>query len=169
MKKKLMLLLMCSMVLGAGSAFAQTPAGSANPSSTKAAAPVKKLQMLKEFQDELHTLNGLRETRLETKDEIVHKQDQLVDLTLAAKENKDKEALKQAAEVRKQVKATHQEINGLYDSLRTELKAFRQAVKVRDQAQAQTHIDSAITIMGQVNAKLASEASLYDQIIAILS
>ncbi|WP_123042634.1 hypothetical protein [Cohnella candidum] len=169
MKKKLMLLLMCSMVLGAGSAFAQTPAGTANPSSIKAAAPVKKLQVLKEFQDELHTLNGLRETRLETKDGIVHKQDQLVDLTLAAKENKDKEALIQAADIRKQIRATHQEIKGLYDSFRTEAKAFRQAVKDRDQAQAQTHIDSAIMILGQVNAKLATEASLYDQVIAIFS
>ncbi|MBW5448781.1 hypothetical protein GE107_22320 [Cohnella sp. CFH 77786] len=170
MKKKLAVLTMCMMLIGAGSAFAETPAQgtAADPTAAQIAAPVKKLQLMKEFQDELHAVNDLRAVRLETKAEIVRKQDRLLDLTLAAKEQGKKEGLKQAAQIRKQIHALGQETGGLYDSMHAEIKAFREAVKNRDSDQAQTHIDNAIRIFGQINAKLKEKSGLYDQIIAIL-
>jgi hypothetical protein len=170
MKKKLVLLMMCLMMLGAGSAFAATPTiAEADPAVSEMVAPVKKFQLLKEFQDELHTINGLRVARLETKAEIIKKQDQTLDLLLAAKDNGNKEGLKKAAEIRKQIHAVNEELKGLWESVHAEMKAFRQAVKDRDSAAAQVHIDKVISLYGQINGKLAEKAGLYDQIIVALS
>lgn len=169
MKKKLVILLMCFMMIGTGSAFAAASSSdTTDPTVSQMVAPVKKAAVLKAFTAQLHTINNLRETRLETKVEIVKKQDQLLDLTLAAREKGNKDGLKQAAEVRKQIKSLDGEIQGLWNNLNSEMKAFRQAVKDRNSDSAKTHIDSVISLYGQINGKMIDKAGLYDKIITIL-
>ncbi|CAM2861416.1 hypothetical protein PASE110613_04860 [Paenibacillus sediminis] len=169
MKKKVVFLLMCLMLLGAGSAFAAaSPTDNSDPAASQMVASVKKFELLKEFQDELHQINSLRITRLETKTQIVQKQDQIIDLTLAAKENGNKEALKEAAAVRKQIHTVNADLDNLWSNMKDEMKAFKQAVKDRDSGQAQARINNVISIFGEINGKLTDKAGLYDQIIDIL-
>lgn len=175
MKKKFAALMVCLMMFaGVGSAYANevSPAPSVNESlmeSDETAFHVTKLELLKEFRDELHSINDLRIERLGLKTQIVQKQDQIIDLTLMARENGDKEALKQAAEVRKQIKKVNAELDALWKKMGIEKKAFKQAIKDGSIEKAQPHIDSTITIFGEINGKLRQKAGLFDQIIAILS
>jgi hypothetical protein len=172
MKKKIAALIVgLSMFAGMGSAYAAvTPDASAANAKLEAKADhVKKFAVLKEFQDELHKIDALRVERLGLKTQIVQKDDRILDLMLAARESGNKDALKQAREVRKQIHAADQEQQGKWEAMRAEVKAFRQAVKDRNQEQAQAHIDSAIAIFGEINAKLGAKAGLLDQIIDILS
>jgi hypothetical protein len=177
MKKRAVLALACLLMFaGVGSAFAAAPAQDPAVNESVASgiqqdvanAPAKKLQVLKEFQDELHRLNALREDRLNLKMQIVNKQDRILDLTIAAKEKGNKQALKDAAAVRKQIQAVKKEQKDLWTNLAGETKAFRQAVKDGNKAEAKAHIDNAISIFGKINVNLGKEAGLLDQIIAIL-
>ncbi len=175
MKKKIAVVLACMMMFaGAGSVFAQeaAPAPSANESLAveidETAAHVKKVEVIKEFRDELHTINALRIERLGLKSQIVQKQDQILDLTIAARENGDKEALKEAAEVRKQIHVVSKELDVLWEKFGGQMKAFKEAVKSGSKVQAQIHIDGAIAILGTINGNLGQKVGLLDKIIAIL-
>lgn len=170
MKKKLLSLLMCFMLVGAGSAFAAASSpDTTDPTEDELVAYGGKFELMKEFQDEIHNFNNLRIVRLETKTQIVQKQSDLYDLTLAAKENGNKEGLIEAANIHKQIRSIHEEIGNLRSSLRTELKAFKQAVKDNDSDLAQTHINSAISILSEINGKWLETSGLYDQMIEILN
>src|SRR2546428_6519852 len=123
MKKKIMVLVAGLLVFaGVGSAFAAAPSSSESQAATKsitsdvdkAAKQLEKLNAIKQFQDELHKLNALRTTRLSEKTQIIQKQDQILDLTIAARERKDKDALKAAADIHKgSLKAVDAEIKAL--------------------------------------------------------
>lgn len=166
MKKKIALMLFCLMMFaGVGSAFAQDVA----PEPSETVAKVKKFEVLKEFQDELHQINTLRTERLGLKAQIVQKQDQILDLTLAARANGDKEALKAAAEVRKQLHVVNKEIAALVKKMDDHMKAFKQAVKSESKEKAQAHIDGAIAIFQTINGDIGQKAGLLDQMIAALS
>ncbi|CAM4037526.1 hypothetical protein L1N85_06870 [Paenibacillus alkaliterrae] len=175
MKKKFAALMVCLMMFaGVGSAYANgaAPAQPVNESmmeSGETAFHVNKFEVLKEFRDELHQINALRAERLGLKKQIVQKQDQILDLTLTARENGDKEALKQAAGVKKQIHTVNAELDALWKKVGNEKKAFKLAIKDGSKEQAQKHIDSAIAIFGEINGKLGQKVGLFDQIIAILS
>lgn len=49
------------------------------------------------------------------------------------------------------------------------MKAFRAAVKARDKAATQTHIDATIALFGDLNGKLTAKAAAFDEFIATLS
>jgi hypothetical protein len=171
MKKIVAIVIACMMLFaGMGSAFAEE---GQNPPVIRdeavEAAFDGKFAVLKEFRDELHTLNGKRVEHLGLKAQIVHKQDQILDLTIQAWENGDKEALKEAAKVKKVIHAVNQELRNLHQKMETEMKGFRQAVKEANLVQAQVHIDTAIGVFTAINAKLGQKAGLYDQIIDILN
>lgn len=173
-KKFAALMISLMMFAGVGSAYASEvpsapPVNESMMDGEETAFHTQKLDVLKEFQDELHKINALRVERLGLKTQIVQKQDQILDLIIKARENGDKEALKQAAEVRKQLQKVNAELKGLWKKLAVEKKAFKQAVKDGSNGQAQTHIDRAIAIFGEINGKLGQKAGLLDQMIAGLS
>ncbi|KRE30032.1 hypothetical protein [Paenibacillus sp. Soil522] len=175
MKKKFAALMVSLMMFaGVGSAYASDvpPAPPVNESmmdGEETAFHTQKLDVLKEFQDELHKINALRVERLGLKTQIVQKQDQILDLTIEARENGDKEALKQAAEVRKQLHKVNAELKVLWKKVAAEKKAFEKAVKDGSDERAQKHIDNTIVLFGKINGKLGQKIGLLDQMIAVLS
>jgi hypothetical protein len=175
MKKKIALLFVSIMMFaGVGSAFAASTTADSTQSETvvqdigSTPAKVKKMDLLKEFQDELHQINALRVERLTLKTKIIQKQDHIIDLTLAAKERGDKEAVQAAAGIKKQIHSVNQELDSLWNGMRDEVKAFRQALKDRSKEQAQSHMNQAISLFGQMNVKLGQKAVLLDQVVIAL-
>lgn len=172
MKKKIFVLAAYLMLFaGVGSAFADTPAPADSTNGiavTQTLPEIAKLQVLKEYRDELHKINSLREERLGLKTQIVQKQDHILDLVIQAADNHNQEALKEAGLVRKQIQALNNDMQALRQSMASEMKDFRQSVKAGDKVQAQAHINHIITLFEEANGKLGQKIILLDQIIAIL-
>ncbi|QYR22988.1 hypothetical protein KZ483_08700 [Paenibacillus sp. sptzw28] len=158
------------MFAGVGSAYADNaPANPAASGSGVVSKHENKLEAMKEFQTQLHQIDNLKVDQLGLKSQIVNKQDNLIDLTIAAKENGNKDAIKQAAGLRKQIKPINAEIKSLHKSIKNQLKSFRKAEKKGKFEQAKSHINSAIEKYGQLNAKLGQKNELLGQMITALS
>lgn len=172
--KKRAVVVLAGMLLLAGmgsSAYAATDTTSTDPSAPAATATVQTItraHLLESFGPQLHQLNALREERLNVKEQIVKKEDQIMDLLAAAKKAKNKEALKQAKELQAQVHTLRQDINTEAKTVESDMKDFRQAIKDRNADAATTAITGALTAFQDVNNKLTQEASLLDQIITVL-
>lgn len=159
------------MFAGVGSAYADNAPASPAASGTGVASKhaKNKLEAMKEFQTQLHQIDNLKVDQLGLKSQIVQKQDKLIDLTIAAKDNGNKAALKQTAELRKQIKPINAEIKSLHKSIQSQLKSFRKAEKNGKVEQATNHINNAIEKYGQLNAKLGQKNELLGQMINALS
>lgn len=170
MKKIITMLLVGLMVL---SSFSVTFAEEANTttveSSLEEVQMPEKLNLMKEFTDEIHQINALRVEKNQLQIQVIGKQDKLVDLHMAAKESGDKEALAAAKEKRKQIQVIHDEIKALHQQAITTKTAFREAVKNDDVETATLEIGKLTNIHITINAKIKEKMELQDMIIDILS
>lgn len=128
-----------------------------------------RLEVLKEFLDEIHQVNALRMERHTLRAQVIEKNDALLDLYIAAKESGNEEALAAAKEKREQIKGIHEEIKGLQGQVAAEKKAFKEAVKNGDKEGAQGHIEQVITLKTAINGKIQEKIALLEEIIDILS
>lgn len=124
---------------------------------------------LKEFKDEIHQINSLRIEKLDLRTQVIEKQDQLLDLYIEARENADREALKEARDIKQQIKAVNEEMKSLYQQVKEERTAFKEDVKNGDLDAAEEHIDSVISLLELVNGKIQEKIELLDDIMDVLS
>ncbi|MFZ5946296.1 MAG: hypothetical protein ACOYVD_19575 [Bacillota bacterium] len=128
-----------------------------------------KFEMHQEFVDELHSINSLRMERNNLQNQVIQKQDALIDLYIAATEANDEESLQEAGEVRSQIKDVNDELREIHKQTREERKAFREQLREGNLEAAQTHIDQVIALSTQANEKVNVKINLLQQIIDILS
>lgn len=170
MKKIITMILVGLMVL---SSFSVTFAEEANTttveSSLEEVQMPEKLNLMKEFTDEIHQINALRVEKNQLQIQVIGKQDILLNLHMAAKESGDKEALAAAKEKRKQIQVIHDEIKALHQQAITTKTAFREAVKNDDIETATLEIGKLTNIHITINAKIKEKMELQDMIIDILS
>lgn len=163
MKKVIVMLLVGLMVLSSFSVlYAEEPASPVVQTTTK-------LELLKAFNAEIHQINAVRTERNLLQNQVIEKQDKLADLIVAAKENKNKEALTAVKEQKKQLKAINDEIKALHEQAAAAHKAFREALKNKDEAAARQQITSCISLNASINAKIQQKAQILDTIINLLS
>lgn len=129
----------------------------------------KRFEILKEFKDEIHEINALRIQRHSLQIKVIERRDKILDLYIEARENGNKGALKEAGEVRKEIKVLNEEIRGLIEQIAEERKAFKEDAKEGSYDAARGHAESVISLLEQVNGKIEEKIELLDQIIDILS
>ncbi|WP_433747542.1 hypothetical protein [Falsibacillus pallidus] len=130
---------------------------------------VEKGKFLETFQTELHQSNDLKQKRLDLKKSVINKRDQLIDLVVQAKNNKDKEALKALKAIKPSLKENASETKSIVQQLRDERKAAKTALKAGDEDQARTHINKVLELQASWNKNLEGRASILDQMIAALT
>ncbi|MDK2823892.1 MAG: hypothetical protein PWQ67_487 [Clostridia bacterium] len=167
MKKILTVLLMVLLLVTfVGSAFAQEGISGENEKLQKRQV---KFAVLKEFTDEIHTINGLRMERNTLQNEVIQKHDAILDLYIVARESGDKEALTEAKKVREQIRDINGEIKGIREQIKEGRKVFREAVKNGNLEMAQEQVNSVINLMTMINEKVKVKINLLQDIIEILS
>jgi len=177
MKKILTMLLVGLMVLSSSiAAFAEEPSDISEGSSfeegqqaLKEEQMAERLNLKKEFTEEIHQINTLRIEKNQLQIQIIEKRDQLVDLYIEAKELGNSEALKAAKEERTQIKGIRDEIKALQEQAAAAREAFREAVKNNDMETANAEIEKLIDIHSSINDKMEEKVEVLDAIIDILS
>ena len=166
--KKLFVLLLAGLVLMSftGAVFAEE-SGDLPPDS-KGRGQVKS-EILKEFQDETHSINALKIDKLNLKIEVVQKQDVILDLDLSARDAGNTDALQEAKEVRKEVKELNKEIKDVQVQVAAERKAFREEVRNGEMDTAREHINEIISLKETINEKMTDKIDLLNEIMEILS
>ncbi|MEO2076863.1 MAG: hypothetical protein ABGX20_15950 [Bacillus sp. (in: firmicutes)] len=163
LKKGLMIGVGALLLLGGTYQF-QTAHAAENPQTVEAKVHTgKKFEMLSKYQAQIHQVNQLRKERLDLKKQMVDKKDQLIDLFLAAKKNENKEDLKQAKELKKQLKTKNSELKSLVTKSRDERKTLKEAVKAGDASEQFTKV---IAAQQQINNKMKEQVALLDQMIS---
>jgi acetyl-CoA carboxylase carboxyltransferase component len=137
----------------------------ANAPSTTASQHGKKAVNLSQYKDQIHQLNKLREDHLDLQKQLVEKQDQLLDLTQAAKTSGNKDKMKQAKPVRQQLTKLNREMKPLVKESNTERKALKVALK---NGSASDQYNKLIATNQQINDKMKQISAELDQLISIL-
>lgn len=129
----------------------------------------RRYSLLKEFTDEIHQINNIRIERNQLQIQVIEKQDQLLDLYIAARESGNKEALQAAKEERSKIKAIHEEIRALHEEAKATREALREAKKNNDTEAIKECIDDLIEIHTSINNKIREKVGVLESIINILS
>jgi len=169
MKKIITLLLVGLMVLSSSIvAFAESSLEE-EQQALKEEQMTEKLNLKKEFTEEIHQVNNLRIEKSQLQIQIIEKRNQLVDLYIEAREIGNREALKAAKEERNQIKGIRDEIKALHEQATAAREAFREAVKNNDMETANAEIEKLIDIHSSINDKMEEKVEVLDTIIDILS
>ncbi|WP_066368646.1 hypothetical protein [Neobacillus fumarioli] len=126
----------------------------------------KGLTVLNKYKTQIHQVNQLKVEHLDLQKQILEKRDKLMDLVIAAKESGNKEKLKQAQVVRKQINDLKKEMKPLLKTQHSDAKALKQALKNGKDASEQ--FKSLITVQRQINEKMKQEVSDLDKLLTIL-
>lgn len=170
MRKTVTMLFVCLLVLSiAGAAFAADPQLPGTDPQGVLEHKRARLDKLAEFQGEIHRINDLRIERLQLRIQVIEKHDKILDLLIEAREENNLEALKEAREVRQQIKEINREIASLHQQAAGERKAFREAVKEGNIDKARTHLNNVIDLLKKINSNIEEKIDLLDKIIEILS
>ncbi|WP_379134776.1 hypothetical protein [Paenibacillus sp. sgz500958] len=172
MKKKIAAMMIGFMMVGGmGSAFAAETATVPVKSKVEEKATIKKeaaVVKVREYNADLHIINGLRAERLQYKSQVVAKQDVILDLTLAAKDSGNDEALEAAKTIQADIKVLNQANGDLMEQFASHLSAFRTANKDNDTALAHNELSEASAVLSEVNANLKQKIELMDEVISVL-
>ncbi|KJS18832.1 MAG: hypothetical protein VR72_21800 [Clostridiaceae bacterium BRH_c20a] len=128
-----------------------------------------KLDIMKEFVDEIHTTNALKMERNTLRNQVIGKHDILIDLYIAAREADNQDALQEANASREQIKELNNEIGDIQKQINDARNAFRDEVQNGNIAVAQGHINSVIDLLTLQNGKIVGKIELLAHIIEILS
>ncbi|KJS82122.1 MAG: hypothetical protein JM58_15445 [Peptococcaceae bacterium BICA1-8] len=128
-----------------------------------------KLDIMKEFVDELHTINALKMESNTLRNQVIGKHDILIDLYIAAREADNQDALQEAKAFREQIKELNDEIRDIQKQINDARNAFRDEVQNGNIAGAQGHINSVIDLLTLQNGKIIGKIELLAHIIEILS
>jgi TolA-binding protein len=186
MKKFITMLLVGLMVFGSfGTVFAEEPNDTLMENilddkqqakedklevkALKEEEKAQRLNLIKEFTEEIHQINALRIERNELQIQVIEKHDQLFNLYITVRESGDKEALEAAKEERQQIKEINAEIDALHEQAKTARDAFREALKNNDKEAANKNIESLIDIHTSINNKMLEKIKVLESIINILS
>jgi len=132
-------------------------------------ARAAKLELRREFSDELDQLNVLQRDNLAIRIEINKAHQQVRNLILAALEDENKEALEAAREAKQELVSVNKEIGALHEQLKVERQGFKDALKNNSISEAQSHLDNMLETKESINAKLRIKIDLLQGIITILS
>lgn len=125
-------------------------------------------EVLKEFTEEIHQINALRIERNNLKNQIIEKNDTILDLYIEARENDNKEALEQAREKRQGIQGINQELRGLHEQLNEARRDFKEEIKNNNIESAREYINQIIEIKTAINEKMQEKIEMLDEIIDIL-
>lgn len=167
LKKGLIIGVGALMLLG-GVYRIQSASAAENPPAkveAKADHVGKKLEILSQFKDQIHQVNQLREERLDLKKQAVEKRDQLLDLVIAAKQSGNKEDMKQAKEVKQQLKSINTDMKALSQEGRNERKALKDALKKGEGSEEFTKL---IATQKDINGKMKEKLAELDKMIEVL-
>lgn len=174
MKKLITMLLVGLMLLGstiAANAEAPGDTTTGNLPNEGQAARIGRLAepKLKEFIDEIHAVNDLRIVRNQLRAQVIEKNDQLIDLVLAAKEAGNKEELKAVKAEREKLESINAEIKTLHEQAEAARKAYREALKAGDSGTAGDELAKLTNAVSAINDKTESKLQILNNIIDILS
>ena len=155
--------LMLSMIL----VFASVGAVFANEITEEDDISVKKIEVLKEFTEEFHKINELRVDILALRQEVVQKNDTIIELIIQAHDEGDNEALDEAKEIKKEIRKINQEINDTYKTIKEERRAFKAKAKEGDFEAAKGHIEKVIEHKETVKDKFGEKIELQNKIVDI--
>lgn len=160
------------LLLSGGFYGMKTVSAAENQSNVVSSAPTKavshhgkKAVNLIQYKDQIHQLNKLREDHLDLQKQLVEKQDQLLDLTQAAKTSGNKDKMKQAKPVRQQLTKLNREMKPLVKESKKERKALKVALK---NGSASDQYNKLIATNQQINNKMKQISAELDQLISIL-
>ena len=166
MKKALAILMVSIVLLG----FAGVVYGAEGDLTEKDLGKGQaRLKALREFQDEIHRLAGLKIERNNLQNQAISKNTQIVDLYISSREAGNKEALQGAREVKQQIGTVNKEIRDIHMQIVQERKLFREEIKNGNLAGAAGHINQVIALNESVNAKIVTKVGLLNTLIEILS
>ncbi len=170
MKKFIAVLLVGLLLIGsAGTIFAKDSGSDNQAQLDQAKVKAPRLIFLKEFQNEYHQINQLHKQRLELRMEVIDKHDRLIDLLIAAKENKNKEVLAKAKEVKQEINSLNDQITSNLQQIKQEKASFRAEIINKNIDTAREHLTNIITLLGNGNDLVTKKLALLDQVINILS
>ncbi|MFC0186873.1 hypothetical protein ACFFJY_01175 [Fictibacillus aquaticus] len=118
-----------------------------------------------QFQEELHKANQIRFERLEIKQDILQKKDELLQLRAHRIADKKGAGL---TDVRKQMKEIRSDLIQLQKKSATAKKEFKAAMKKKNHAEAKQKMDSWLLVQEEINAKLKEKVKLMDLMIVKL-
>ncbi len=124
---------------------------------------------LKEFVEEIHAINDLRVEKNQLRAQVVEKNDQIIDLVIAAKEAGDIEAVKAVRAEREKLKSVNAEIKAMHEQAEAARKAFREALKAGDSETAGAELEKLTNAHSSINDMTESKLQILDNIIDILS
>lgn len=154
---------MLSMIL----VFTSVGAVFANEITEEDDISVKKIEVLKEFAEELHKVNELKVDILGLRQEVVQKNDTIIELIIQAHDEDDNEALDEVKEIKKEIRKINQEINDTYKTIKEERRAFKAKAKEGDFEAAKGHIEKVIEHKETVKDKFGEKIELQNKIIDI--
>lgn len=174
MKKLITMLLVGLMLLGGTIATNAEEPGDATTRNLPNEGQTTRIGRLaepkiKEFIDEIHAINDLRIVRNQLRAQVIEKNDQIIDLVLAAKEAGSKEELKAVKAEREKLKSINTEIKALHDQAEAARKAYREALKSGDSETAGNELAKLTNAVSSINDKTESKLQILDNIIDILS
>lgn len=170
MKKFITMLLVGLLVIGSFSAvFAEEPNTASEKSVLKENQGPKKLDLLKEFNAEIHQLNALRIERNQLQIQVIEKHDSLVDLILQARESKNKEALQSAQDTKQQLNTINDELKALHQDEKVANQNYKAALKSKDKEKAHAALQNLININTSINSKIKEKIDVLSSIVDILS
>lgn len=170
MKKFITMLLVGLLAFGSFSlVFAEEPNITQGENILEETQGPTRLDLLKEFNADIHKIDALRVERNQLQIQVVEKHDNLVDLIVQAKEAKNKEALQAAKETKQQLKGLNDEIKALHEQSKAAKEAFRTALKNKDKDKANTELQNLININTSINNKLQNKVQVLGAIVDILS
>lgn len=173
--KKFMIMLLVGLMLvgGAIATYAEEPQDTLMENLLGEGQDIRGTRLgepkLKEFIEEIHSINDLRIERNQLRAQVIEKHDQLIDLLIAAKEEGDKEELKSVKTEREKLKAINAEIKTLHEQAEAARKAFKEALKGGDSETAGAELEKLINAHSAINDKTESKIQILDNIINILS
>ncbi|MGG1679356.1 hypothetical protein ACIFOT_27075 [Neobacillus sp. NRS-1170] len=167
LKKGLIVGVGALMLLGGVSKIQSVSAAENQPAKVEAKAghAGKRLEVLSQFKDQIHQVNQLREDRLDLKKQMIEKRDQLLDLVVAAKQSGNKEDMKQAKEVKQQLKSLNSDMKTLIQEGRDERKALKEALK---NGEGSEQFDKLTATQQKINEKMKEKLAELDKMIEIL-
>jgi len=124
---------------------------------------------LKEFIDEIHAINGLRAERNRLRAQVIEKNDQIIDLELAAREAGNMEAMKTVKAEKEKLKSINTEIKTMHDQAEAARKAYREALKAGDSESARAELEKLANAYSSINDKTEIKLQILDSIISVLS
>ncbi|MEH7331205.1 hypothetical protein V7161_00955 [Neobacillus drentensis] len=167
LKKGLIVGVGALMLLGGVYKIQSVSAAENTPSKVEAKAghAGKRLEVLSQFKDQIHQVNQLREDRLDLKKQMIEKRDQLLDLVVAAKQSGNKEDIKQAKEVKQQLKTLNSDMKTLIQEGRDERKTLKEDLKKGEGSEQFTKV---IATQQKINEKMKEKLAELDKMIEIL-